>query len=470
MYDYEIQYKPGTQQAHADACSRLPLPDIPANIPIPGDTILLINHLDSTPVKATQIGMWTQRDPVLATITKYVLQGSWPSKPPDDAQRPYFSRRDELSIEGNCLLWGGRVIIPPQGRKLVLEELHVSHPGIERMKRLARSYVWWPGLDSDIEQKVKLCIPCQSNRKMPMSAPMHPWEWPRSPWSRVHIDYIGPFLGKMFLLIVDSHSKWLEVHVTTNATTATTIEKLQTTFAGFGLPDVLVSDNGPAFSSDEFKVFLKQNGIQHILTPPYHPASNGLAERYVQVFKDGMKKVTEGTIESRVARVLARYRVTPQSTTGTSPAELMFERKLHTKLDLLKPTLDVSVRQKQAKQKASHDYHARNRSFAEGDSVYVHNHAGSPKWIPGFIVEKTGPVSYLVQLKASQQQLCRHQDHIRLRLDESPDSAEAGDQCQESGDAVDDIPIFPQFRSPENPVPEPLRRSQRIRRPPQRYS
>ena len=343
------------------------------------------------------------------------------------------------------------------------------------MKRLVQSYVWWPGLDSDIEQKVKLCIPCQSNRKLPMSAPMHPWEWPRSPWSRVHIDYIGPFLGKMFLLIVDSHSKWLEVHVTTNATTATTIDKLQTTFAGLGLPEVLVSDNGPAFSSDEFKEFLKLNGIQHILTPPYHPASNGLAERYVQVFKDGMKKVTEGTIESRVARVLARYRVTPQSTTGTSPAELMFGRKLHTKLDLLKPTLDdVSVRQKQAKQKALHDYHAMDRFFSEGDSVYVHNHAGSPKWIPGFIVKKTGPVSYRVQLKASKQQLCRHQDHIRLRLTEVPDSAEASDQCQESYDAVDDadddIPLFPQFSRAENPVPEPLRRSQRIRRPPQRYS
>ena len=93
----------------------------------------------------------------------------------------------------------------------------------------------------------------------------------------------------------------------------------------------------------------------------------------------------------------------------------MFGRKLRTKLDLLKPTLDVSVHQKQAKQKASHDYHARNRSFSEGDSLYVHNHARSPtKWIPGFIVKKTGPVSYLVQLKASQQQLCRHQDHIRL--------------------------------------------------------
>ena len=132
------------------------------------------------------------------------------------------------------------------------------------MKRLARSYLWWPGLD-EIEQKVVSCIPCQSNRKMLTVAPLHPWEWPCSPWSRIHIDYVRPFLGKMFLLIVDSYSKWLEVHVTTNATVATAINKLQTTFTAL---EVLVSDNGPAFCSDEPNMLLKQNGIRHVLTPP----------------------------------------------------------------------------------------------------------------------------------------------------------------------------------------------------------
>ena len=216
MYDYEIQYKPGVQQAHADACSRLPLPDTPSSIPIPGDTILLIDHLNSTSVKAAQVGLWTQRDPVLSLVTRHVLQG-WPTKPTNDAQKPYYNCREELSVEDNCLLWGNRVVILPQGRKL---ELHVGHPGIERMKRLARSYLWWPGLDGDIEQKVKTCIPCQNNRKMPSTAPMHLWEWPRAPWSRINIDCLGPFLEKMFLLIVDSHSKWVEVHVTTGATIA----------------------------------------------------------------------------------------------------------------------------------------------------------------------------------------------------------------------------------------------------------
>ena len=407
---------------------------------------------------------------MLSTVTSHVLQG-WPSKPRNDAQKPYYNRREELSVENDCLLWGNRVVIPPQGRKLVLEELHAGHPGIERMKRLARSYPWWPGLDSDIEQKVKTCIPCQNNRKMPSTAPMHPWEWPRAPWSRVHIDYLGPFLGKMFLLIVDSHSKWVEVHVTTSATTATTIDKLQTSFAALGLPEVVVSDNGPAFCSDEFRSFMKQNGIQHVKTPPYHPASNGLAERYVQVFKDGMRKSTGGSIESRVARFLSRYRTTPQSTTGTTPAELMFGRKLRTRLDLLKPDLEVAVRRKQTKQKAAHDYRATDCSFKEGAYVYVYNQAGSPKWLPGTIIKKTGFASYLVQLENSQKQLSRHQDHIRLRLA----VAETQTTGDHQGDNLDDVEdILPAFSSVGEtnitpPSPPPPRRSQRIRRPPQRY-
>ena len=153
-----------------------------------------MNHFNSTPVTGAQISRWTQHSPLLATVTQYVLHG-WPSKPDNDDQRPYFNHRQELSVDDNCLLWGTRVVIPPQARNLLLDELHVGHPGIERMKRLARSYLWWPSLDTEIESKVKSCVACQSNRKMPATAPLHSWEWPHRPWSRVHIDYAGPFLG-----------------------------------------------------------------------------------------------------------------------------------------------------------------------------------------------------------------------------------------------------------------------------------
>ena len=96
----------------------------------------------------------------------------------------------------------------------------------------------------------------------------------------------------MFLLIIDAHSKWLEIHITTVSTAAVTIQKLQQTFATLGLPETLVSDNGTAFTSLEFQEFMKQNGITHLRTAPYHPASNSLAERAVQNFKANARRIS----------------------------------------------------------------------------------------------------------------------------------------------------------------------------------
>ena len=232
-------------------------------------------------------------------------------------------RKNELSVQDGCVLWGCRVIVPLPGRQKVIEELHDGHPGVTRMKSLARSYVWWPQMDNHLEECVKTCRMCQSNQKSPASAPMHPREWPERPWSRVHADYAGPFMGKMFLIVVDTHSKWMEVQMVSTATSQTTIEKLRTMFATHGLPETLVTDNGSDFTSAEFEEFTRQNGIRHLRSVPYHPASNGLAERAVQTFKSGMKKLTSGSIESKLSRFLFAYRLTPQSTTGLPPAVML---------------------------------------------------------------------------------------------------------------------------------------------------
>ena len=127
----------------------------------------------------------------------------------------------------------------------------------------------------------------------------------------------------MFLVVIDSHSNWIKVVPLTSATSLTVVQKLRTLFAQLGLPETIVSDNGTQFTSQEFQQFLKENGIVHITSSPYHPATNGLAERAVQMFKNGMKKTTEGTITDRIAKSLFNYRRTPQTTTGISPAELL---------------------------------------------------------------------------------------------------------------------------------------------------
>ena len=126
---------------------------------------------------------------------------------------------------------------------------------------------------------------------------------PDRPWARIHVDYTGPIEGKMMLIIVDAHSKWLEALVVNSATSQTTIEKLCSVFATHGIPEVLVSDDGSVFTSAEFDEFVRRNGIKHLTSVPYHPASNGLAERAVQTVKTVLKKATTGTpLETRMSR------------------------------------------------------------------------------------------------------------------------------------------------------------------------
>ena len=150
------------------------------------------------------------------------------------------------------------------------------------MKALARSHVWWPSLDSEIELCVRSCVSCQAVKASVPRAPLHPWVWPVKPWQRVHMDFAGPFCGKMWLLLVDSHSKWPEVFEVPKITAIKTIEILRQVFAAYGLPEQLVSDNGPQFTSKEFAEFTSKIGIKHIFSAPYHPATNGQVERFVQ--------------------------------------------------------------------------------------------------------------------------------------------------------------------------------------------
>ena len=169
------------------------------------------------------------------------------------------------------------------------------------MKRLARSYVWWPGIDKEIEDLVRHCPERQSVQSSTPVSPLLPIRWPTHPWAQVHVDLAGPFMGRMFLILIDAHSKWMEVHTLSSTNSTSTIQCLRRIFTTFGIPEVLVSDNGPNFSSAEFGAFLRRNGIQHKLSAPYHSASNGLAERAVQTFKKGMKKQKTDSLQDKTS-------------------------------------------------------------------------------------------------------------------------------------------------------------------------
>ena len=164
------------------------------------------------------------------------------------------------------------MVIPAKCRDALLKELHESHPGISRMKSLARSHIWWPKMDADIELFARNCGMCQDSANMSQAITLHPWEWPGRPWFRVHMDYAGPIQGKWILVIANAHSKYIDAHVVSSPSSAVTERMLKCTFVTHGSPHVIVSDNASSFTSKEFSRFCALNGIKLIdvrhITPP----------------------------------------------------------------------------------------------------------------------------------------------------------------------------------------------------------
>ncbi|XP_064102283.1 uncharacterized protein K02A2.6-like [Macrobrachium nipponense] len=201
-YDYDIELRRSSDNGNADALSRLPLPDCDSDASdkhvnwTQEATAFNMHQVNSLPVTAKSVARETLHDAVLARALYYTRNG-WPDSE-DIAQelKPFHSRQREFSIEEGCLLWGARVVIPSRYRIQILEELHGGHPGIVRMKGLARLHVWWPNIDQDIENTVQGCSACQATQPMPTRAEGNPWKWPSGPWKRVHVDFAGPFLDK----------------------------------------------------------------------------------------------------------------------------------------------------------------------------------------------------------------------------------------------------------------------------------
>ena len=365
-------------------------------------------------------------------------------------------------------MWGIRVIVPHSLQSQLLQSLHQNHPGVSRMKAIARSYFWWKGLDKNIEQIAKSCRSCQTHKSAPPVAPLHPWMWPELPWLRVHIDFAGPFLGKMFLICVDAHSKWPEVLMMSSTTTHATMEALRSLFARYGLPEQIVSDNGPQFTSAEFATFMKGNGIKHIMCAPYHPSSNGLAERFVQTFKRAMKAgEKEGkTLAHRLSEFIFEYRATPHGTTNTAPCQLFLNRHIRSRFDLLKPSTRKAVLAKQQDQKAHHDVHARPHFFTPNDSVMVRDFRhNKDKWIYGTILKSLGPLTYLVRLEDGTE-IRRHVDHINPHSEDLDDSS-TPQAISEDSSTIDDAG-YPAIVEDSTILEQQSRYPSRERRPPDR--
>ncbi|XP_035224157.1 uncharacterized protein K02A2.6-like [Stegodyphus dumicola] len=234
-------------------------------------------QIETLPITARDLAKETKIDAELSPLLRILQSGS-----------ELKGREMEYSLQDGCIMYGQLVYIPKRYSANVLKELHHEQLGTAKMKAIARSYVFWND---------------------PPKVQVHHWEYPSAPMECIHIDHAGPVFEHMFLIIVNAHSKWLVVY--TISLTFKTIECLRDFLARFELPILLVSDNGPQFTSHEFKIFLQSNGIKRKITAPFKPSSNGQAE------------CSELTLQS--------------------PAMLKVKREIRTRIDLLRPDLERRV-------------------------------------------------------------------------------------------------------------------------------
>ena len=342
QFDYTIEYRKTNDHANADVLSRLPTRDDSTFDEEEShddvELVCAINDVDKSLSSGDNtIAKQSAKDAIISMVMRHTREG-WPPKSNNEGTELQRFRQlaDNLSTINGCLVYGSRLVIPTCFRRQVLEQLHTGHFGMQKMKQLARTAVYWPNIDEDIEATCRQCQPCGEHQNKPAKPAVHPWMMPERPWSRLHIDHAINFLGHNWLIIVDAFSKYPCIHSCQAVTAKATTELLEEDFAHFGYPNTIVSDNAPSFMSDEFQSWCKERGIMHITGAPYHPATNGAAERMVQTMKQALRK-SDLSPRRALQQFLMMYRRTPTST-GLSPSELLNSRQLRTSIDALMPS------------------------------------------------------------------------------------------------------------------------------------
>ena len=405
-YSYKIEYIAGSANSCADCLSRLPVPSTKSHPAEEGNVIHATNCVN-LPITARDIASSTAKDKILARVYTCVQHGTWPFPMPEELA-PYHRKKDEMTIHDGCLLWGKRVIVPRKLHSKLLEELHVGHVGVCRMKALARSFIWWPGLDKAIEEVAAQCKPCKVTVAMPKAVSRHPWQLPSGPWERVHVDY-GEWNNHYFFVLVDAFSKWPKVKAVSSTTSKATINILRDIFSTYGFPQMVVSDNGPQFTSSAFQNFLSENHIIHHKSPPYHPATNSLAENMVKSVKAHLKKHNTDIYRS-IPDFLMTYRNIPHTTTGVAPAHLILAQAPRTHLSMTSPSLYQRI--KPQLQPTPEQTNEKVRKFQLGDKVLVRDFrpASTTKWQSATITAVCGALIYEVDCEGHHRQV--HIDHL----------------------------------------------------------
>ncbi|KAK7090822.1 hypothetical protein V1264_010573 [Littorina saxatilis] len=359
-YDYTVVYKKGTEMYIADTLSRAVESSgtggdrtrreeiFQSELEKEIETVNMTSHIAVTEERLTELQEETRRDQDLGLLMK-IVQTGWPEERRNVPVKlqDYFPFREEISLQNGLLFKGERIVVPENMRTKVMSLIHISHTGLQGCLRRAREVVYWPGMNKDMEQLIGQCEACQTYQRNQTKEPMISQPIPDLPWQFVGVDLLE-LNGRDYVVTVDYYSDFFEVDRIQNKTGKEVINKMKAHFARYGVPERVISDNGPPFNSEEFAAFARSFGFEHVTSSPGYPQSNGKAENAVKAAKNLMRKTSETKTDPYLA--LLELRNIPSEKMKTSPSQRLFGRRTRTAVpsakSLLKPETCRDVRNK----------------------------------------------------------------------------------------------------------------------------
>jgi transposase InsO family protein len=474
-FELEVVYKKGPLMFMADTLSRATLRQ--PNAEGPGETeevmnmhdtrsatereVEQIDMLQNLAVRETtlvQIKEHTEADSHLQALVRIVKEG-WPSTQAEVSPelRVYHPFRDELTVQNGVIFKGERLIVPEGLRTEMKEKLHYNHGGVQATLRRAREVFYWPGMNKDIEDVIAKCNVCAQYRATNQKEPLMSSPVPTRPWESIATD-LFELRNKDYLVTVDYYSNFIEVDRLYSKTSTEVIQKLKAHMARCGVPERVVSDNGPQYSSSEFQDFAAQYEFEHVTSSPRYPQSNGKAESAVKTAKRIMMKALDAKADPYLA--MLEHRNTPSEGMSTSPAQRLFGRRtrstIPTSRKLLEPTCMHSTNQElqQAKTKQAYYYNKGSKKLPTlkvGDAVLMMPEKGKKSWRKGKVKAIASPRSYIVATDDGGNYR-RHRRHLRKTVE--PDELDADIELPMEEHDLPDRQQLPECEEPVAHEPE----------------
>ncbi|XP_062715815.1 uncharacterized protein K02A2.6-like isoform X1 [Aedes albopictus] len=495
-FSYEVVYRKGKANI-ADSLSRLAQSQVLEPFD-PDCDVYVRNVLELEAVDIGELEKASSEDPELRELREYLDRGVWNYT--SSTVKAYHAFRNELGKVGELVVRGSRLIVPASMRQRMLQLAHEGHPGRTKMQQRLRLSYWWPGMDESIARIVDSCEGCRLVGQPDRPEPMERRKLPEAPWIDIAIDFLGPLpSGDYLLVIIDYYSRYKEVEILQKITAKETSERLEKIFVRLGFPRTITLDNGRQFVSVEFERYCRNRGIILNKTTPYWPQENGLVERQNRSLMKRLKisQVLNRDWKRELLTYLSMYYSTPHSTTGTTPAELMFGRNIRTKLPTLRdlsteaPPTEYRDRDLQQKERGKVTEDLRRRAKPSelnvGDEVYMKNVLPGNKLTPTFnpkvmtVAAKQGS-RVTVQNNETGKSYDRNSSHLKKVVfgnsgqnDDEETNAESLNEANptSSGNMHVTIPEVEDPPSEEVPIdqekPDHRNRSQREIRKPKRF-